>query len=85
MDRSDRLRLVSRICYYLAALFAAIAAVTHLMGVSPSVAHVAHITGRNELEAAVLLLLISIASEARAMGMARTSEAAPPVVRAKTA
>jgi hypothetical protein len=70
MERADRLRLISRICYYvgwLAAVFAIISRVTPL---NRALEHATNISGRNVLEASLLLFLISVASEVRAIGLA---------------
>lgn len=85
MDRSVRLRLVSRISYYVAWLSAALAVVIHLANVDMKLSQIIHVSARNFLEAAVLLFVICIASEARAMGLGVSREAAPPAARAKTA
>ena len=85
MDRSVRLHLVARICYYLAWLSAALAVLIHLLRLDLKVSEMTHVSGRNLLESAVLLFVICIASEARALGMGASTQAAAPATRAKTA
>ena len=85
MDRSVRLRLVSRICYYLAWFSAALAVLIHVSRLDLKISEITHISARNLLETAVLLFLICIASEVRALALGGANQAAPPVIKAKTA
>lgn len=68
MERTDRLRMISKICYYLGWVAALSALLGHLTKLDQALANAAGISGRNLLEASFLLLVLSMASELRAMG-----------------
>lgn len=73
MERTDRLRSISRICYYLGWLAAACALLGHLTKLDQALANATGISGRNLLEASFLLLVLCMASEIRAIGASRSA------------
>jgi hypothetical protein len=83
MQRSGRLRAISRVCYYLGWAAAAIAIGTHLMRLDVALTKAINVSGRNLLEASLLLFIICVASEARASGLA--SEEKPATIKAQAA
>ena len=69
MERPDRLRLISRVCYYVGLLAAVVAVILRVTPLNLALARATNFTGRNVLEASLLLFLICVASEARAIGL----------------
>ena len=65
MNRSERLHLISRLCYYLAWLSLLVAAVGHVTKLNALLLNTFNISGRNLLEACLVLFIACIASEAR--------------------
>lgn len=68
MTRTERLSMISRVCYYLAWIAAVAAAVFQIGSLEAVLIRTAHFTGRNLLEASLLFFLACLASEVRAMG-----------------
>jgi ABC-type siderophore export system fused ATPase/permease subunit len=70
MERADRLHLISRVCYYLGWVVALVAVIGHITKLNQALVSATNVSGRNLLEAGLLLFLICVASEVRAIGLA---------------
>jgi hypothetical protein len=70
MERAGRLRLISRVCYYAGLLTAVFAAISRITPLNLALARTTNISGRTILETSLVLFLICLASEARALGLA---------------
>lgn len=76
MERSERLRLVSRLTYYLAWIAALLATALHqVQGLDDAVRGAVHISARNLLEATAILFIACMASEVRAAGVSGGTKA----------
>ena len=69
MDRAQRLRLISKVCYYLAWVCLLIVVVVQVGRLHGPLLELTHVSGRNLLEACAMLFLACVASEARALGI----------------
>lgn len=76
MERSERLQLTGRGCYYLAWLLALLAAVGHFTRLNVTLGDTLNISGRNLLEASIVLFVACIATEVRLLAL--TSGAKSP-------
>jgi hypothetical protein len=74
VDRVKRLQTISKACYYLGWLLAALATIIHVTKLDNWLADALRISGRNLLEGSLLLFIICLASEARAIAAASKSE-----------
>ena len=83
MNRSDRLHLISKSCYYLAWAGTLAAVLGHLTKFDQTLFNVIGISGRNILEASVLLFIACVASEIRAIGIAPSEKT--PLVKGQAA
>ena len=70
MERAERLRSISRVCYYFGWVAALGAIIGHLTKLNRILERALNISVRNLLEAGLLLFLVCVASEARALGLA---------------
>jgi len=71
MDRLPRLRMISKVTYYLGWAAFAVAVIGHLTRMNTTLQSATRISGRNLLEASLLLFLVCIASEVRALGVSK--------------
>ncbi|MGI9104234.1 MAG: hypothetical protein ACR2IF_17475 [Terriglobales bacterium] len=69
MERAERLRLISRVCYYLGWIAGVVAIIVRVAQFSKVLERATSITARNLLEATLLLFLVCVASEIRALGL----------------
>jgi hypothetical protein len=84
MDRVNRLHAIARACYYLGWIVTALAVICRVVRpLEVWLSNTTRITGRNLVETGLLLFIICVASEVRAI--AASASEAPAKARAQAA